>query len=102
MKRNSINSSLAGWSQKERFIRSIGQRECSCDTRGTVTWFASTSHVNGAETITSRHFTRDVEIILPVSTSTFVGRRAPFGQVVCSDLCCFIDSETINVKHRYD
>src|SRR5271154_1404765 len=102
MKRNSINSSLAGRSQKERFIRGIRQRECSRDIRRTVIWLASTSHVNGAESITSRHFSRDVEIILPVLTSTFVGRCAPFGQVVCSDLCGFVDSETINVKHRYD
>src|SRR5271170_361943 len=99
MKRNSINSSLAGWSQKERFIRSSVQRECSCDIWGTVTGLASTSHVYGAESITGRHFSDDVEIILHVLTSTFVDRRAPLSQVVCSDLCCFVDLETINVQH---
>ena len=101
MKRSTIQRLFAMCSQEVFIIRVVGQRDGLSDVIRNLVGLPSASKVNGRKVVTSCDLAGHEEVVLPILSRALSDKVAKLSLRFDRDLCSFVESEAIDIQHRY-
>jgi len=101
MKRSAIQRLFALCSQEILVIRVVRQRDGLSDVIRNLIGLPSAAKVDGSKVVTSCDLARHEEVVLPILSRALPDEVAKFSLRFDRDLCSFVESEAIDIQHRY-
>jgi len=101
MKRSAIQRLFAMCSQEILVIRVVRQRNGLRDVVRNLIRLPSAPKVDGRKIVTSCDLAGHEEVVLPILPRALSDEVAKLSLSFDRDLCSFVESEAIDIQHRY-
>ena len=101
MERSSIQRLFAMCSQEILVIRVVSQGDGLSDVVGDLVRLSPAAKVNGSKVVASCDLTWHEKVVLPILSRALPDEVAKLSLRFDSNLCSFVESEAIDIQHRY-